>query len=291
MTAQIIDGKALARTILSDVASRVRLLPRQPGLAVILVGDAPASQIYVSTKLRRADEVGFATEIRRLPDTVPEARIIAEVEAFNQDEAIDGILVQLPLPPAVNTLRVMAAIDPAKDVDGLHALNAGLLSQGSRALIPCTPLGCLQLIKTVVPDLTGMHAVVIGSSNIVGKPMAALLLAERATVTVAHIHTRDTAFLCRGADILVSAAGKPGLVRGDWIKPRGVVIDVGINRIARADGSTVITGDVVFDEARLVAGALTPVPGGVGPMTIAGLLANTLQASEARQDQAKTIVF
>lgn len=283
MTAQIIDGKALAATVLADVVSRVRLLPRRPGLGVILVGDSAASQIYVNTKLKRAGEAGFATEIRRLPDTVPEAEIIAEVESFNRDETVDGILVQLPLPPAVNTLRVMAAIDPAKDVDGLHALNAGLLSQGSRGLIPCTPLGCLQLIKTVVPDLTGMHAVVIGSSNIVGKPMAALLLAERATVTVAHIHTRDTAFLCRGADILVSAVGKPDLVRGEWIKPRAVVIDVGINRIVRQDGSTAIVGDVRFDEACKIAGAITPVPGGVGPMTIACLLTNTLQASCARQ--------
>jgi methylenetetrahydrofolate dehydrogenase (NADP+)/methenyltetrahydrofolate cyclohydrolase len=286
MSAIIIDGKALAQQVIDGVAAGAKQLPRAPGLAVILVGEDPASGIYVRNKLRRAEEVGFVTRTRLLQDNVTEAQVLAEVQALNDDPSIDGILVQLPLPQQVNTLRVMAAIAPDKDVDGLHALNAGLLSQGSEGLVPCTPLGCLQLIKTVIPDLTGMNAVVLGSSNIVGKPMAALLLAERATVTMAHVHTRDTAFLCRGADILVSAVGKAGLVRGDWIKPRAVVIDVGINRIQRPDGSHGIVGDVAFDEAVGVAGAITPVPGGVGPMTIACLMQNTLRAAEMRQRQA-----
>ena len=206
----------------------------------------------------------------------------ARIAWLNSREDIDGILVQLPLPAQLNTLRVMAAVDPGKDVDGLHALNAGRLTQGSRALIPCTPMGCMKIIKSVIPDLTGCHAVVIGASNIVGKPMAALLLEENATVTQTHIHTRDTQFICRGADILVSAVGKPGLVRGAWIKPRAVVIDVGTSRVEQPDGSVLTKGDVDFDQAVKVAGAITPVPGGVGPMTIACLMENTLIAAKAR---------
>ncbi len=283
MSALIIDGVRIAAQVLTTVKAGAARLPRPPGLAVILVGDDPASHVYVRSKLKRAAEVGFTSRIVRLETGVGEAEVLAEIAALNADDAVDGILVQLPLPDQVNTLRVMAAIDPAKDVDGLHALNAGKVSQGSHALTPCTPLGCLQLIKSVTPDLTGMNAVVIGSSNIVGKPMAALLLAERATVTVAHIHTRDTPFLCRGADILVTAVGRPGLVRGDWIKPRATVIDVGINRLPGPDGKARIVGDVAFDEAVEVAGALTPVPGGVGPMTIARLMSNTLLAAEDRR--------
>lgn len=282
--AQIIDGKGLAQSLLDEIKENRKSLPRAPGLGVLLVGDDPASQIYVSNKLRRANDVGFLTTITRLGANTSEADVLSQIEQWNRAPHIDGILVQLPLPRHINTLRVMATIDPGKDVDGLHALNAGLLSQGSEGLIPCTPLGCLQLIKYVMPNLTGMNAVIIGSSNIVGKPMAALLLAEHATVTLAHIHTRDTAFLCRGADILVSCVGKPGLVRGDWIKPRAIVIDVGINRVVQPDGSISIKGDVAFEEARMIAGAITPVPGGVGPMTIACLMSNTFKAAKGHCD-------
>jgi methylenetetrahydrofolate dehydrogenase (NADP+) / methenyltetrahydrofolate cyclohydrolase len=282
MTAEIIDGRRIAREVLAGVAAGAKGLPRAPGLAVVIAGDDPASHIYVNSKTKRAEELGFHTEVRRLPADVSEGEVLAAVQALNARDEIDGILVQLPLPAQVNTLRIMAAVDPEKDVDGLHALNAGLLSQGGEGLIPCTPLGCLRLIKSVVGDLTGSHAVVVGNSNIVGKPVAALLLSERSTVTQTHIHTRDTQFICRGADILVSAVGKPGLVRGDWIKPRAVVIDVGTTRVEQPDGKFKTVGDVVFDEAVEVAGALTPVPGGVGPMTIACLMENTLTAYKRR---------
>jgi methylenetetrahydrofolate dehydrogenase (NADP+) / methenyltetrahydrofolate cyclohydrolase len=282
MSAEIIDGRRIAREVLARVAERAVNLPRAPGLAVVIAGDDPASHIYVNSKTKRAQELGFHTEVKRLTADVSEVEVLAAVQALNARGEIDGILVQLPLPPQVNTLRIMAAVDPEKDVDGLHALNAGLLSQGGDGLIPCTPLGCLRLIKSVVPDLTGSHAVVIGNSNIVGKPVAALLLSEHATVTQTHIHTRDTQFICRGADILVSAVGKPGLVRGDWIKPRAVVIDVGTTRVPQPDGKMKVVGDVVFDEAVEAAGAITPVPGGVGPMTIACLMENTLTAYKRR---------
>ncbi|MGC1305469.1 MAG: tetrahydrofolate dehydrogenase/cyclohydrolase catalytic domain-containing protein [Caulobacteraceae bacterium] len=283
MPAEIIDGLAHARRVLEDAAAATRALPRPPGLAVVLAGDDPASHVYVRGKAKRAREAGFNAEVVRLAAEVSETEVLAVVAALNAREDVDGILVQLPLPAQINTLRIMAAVEPAKDVDGLHALNAGLLSQGGgEGLIPCTPLGCLKLLKSVVRDLTGSHAVVIGSSNIVGKPVAALLLAERATVTQTHIHTRDTPFLCRSADIIVSAVGKPGLVRGSWIKPRAVVIDVGTTRVAQPDGKVKTVGDVAFDEAASVAGALTPVPGGVGPMTIACLMENTVRAARAR---------
>ena len=282
MTAHVIDGRALAREVVAQVEAGMAELPRAPGLAVILAGDDPASHVYVNGKVRLARDIGFAAEVILLPAATSEARVLAEIATLNARDEIDGILVQLPLPSGINTLRVMAAIDPAKDVDGLHALNAGLLSQGAEGLIPCTPSGCMKIIQSVVPDLTGSHAVVIGSSNIIGKPMAALLLEARATVTQTHIHTRDTRFVCRGADILVSAVGKPGLVRGDWIKPRALVIDVGTTRVARPEGGHRIMGDVDFDEALQVAGAITPVPGGVGPMTIACLMENTLKAARAR---------
>ncbi len=285
MTAEIIDGRRIAREVLSGVLRRCEGLDRPPGLAVVLAGDDPASHIYVKAKAKRAEELGFHADVRLLDATVSEAEVLAIVAELNRRDEIDGILVQLPLPLHVNTLRVMAAVDPDKDVDGLHAINAGLLSQGGEGLIPCTPLGCMRLIRSVVPDLVGSHAVVIGNSNIVGKPVAALLLAEHATVTQAHIHTRDTQFICRGADILVSAVGKPGLVRGDWIKPRAVVIDVGTTRVVQLDGKTKVAGDVAFDEALQVAGALTPVPGGVGPMTIACLMENTLTAHLRRTGQ------
>jgi methylenetetrahydrofolate dehydrogenase (NADP+)/methenyltetrahydrofolate cyclohydrolase len=282
MHAEVIDGRRLAREVTDAVAAEVATMSRKPGLAVIIVGDDPASHLYVRNKVRTAEKVGFKSETIRLSADTSEADVLGRVAWLNGREDIDGILVQLPLPPQLNTLRVMAAVDPAKDVDGLHALNAGRLTQGSRALIPCTPMGCLKIIKSVIPDLTGCHAVVIGASNIVGKPMAALLLEENATVTQTHIHTRDTQFICRGADILVSAVGKPGLVRGAWIKPRAVVIDVGTSRVEQPDGTILTKGDVDFDEAVKVAGAITPVPGGVGPMTIACLMENTLIAAKAR---------
>ena len=287
MTAEIIDGRALARQVVASVKAELSTLPRMPGLAVILAGDDPASQVYVNGKVKLAREIGFNAELTSLPADVSEERVLAEVAKLNARDDIDGILVQLPLPAQVNTLRVMAAVDPMKDVDGLHALNAGRMLQGNDALVPCTPLGCMKIIKSIVPDLTGSHAVVIGSSNIVGNPMAALLLEERSTVTQAHIHTRDTQFIARGADILVVAVGKPGLVRGGWIKPRAIVIDVGINRIATPEGGTRLVGDVAFDEAREVAGAITPVPGGVGPMTIACLMENTLKAARMRIQAAE----
>ncbi|MBX9643011.1 MAG: bifunctional methylenetetrahydrofolate dehydrogenase/methenyltetrahydrofolate cyclohydrolase [Novosphingobium sp.] len=282
MQAEVIDGRRLAREVTDAVAAEVAAMSRKPGLAVIIVGDDPASHLYVRNKVRTAERLGFKSETIRLPADTSEADVLGRVAWLNAREDIDGILVQLPLPPQLNTLRVMAAVDPGKDVDGLHALNAGRLTQGSHALIPCTPMGCLKIIKSVIPDLTGCHAVVIGASNIVGKPMAALLLEENATVTQTHIHTRDTQFICRGADILVSAVGKPGLVRGAWIKPRAVVIDVGTSRVEQPDGTVLTKGDVLFDEAVKVAGAITPVPGGVGPMTIACLMENTLIAAKAR---------
>lgn len=282
MRAEIIDGRKLAQEVTDAVARDTASLARKPGLAVIIVGDDPASHLYVRNKVRTAQSVGFQSETVRLPAETREADVLAQVAALNARNDIDGILVQLPLPPQINTLRVMAAVDPAKDVDGLHALNAGLLTQGNRALIPCTPMGCMKIIQSVIPDLTGAHAVVIGASNIVGKPMAALLLEANATVTQTHIHTRDTRFIARGADILVSAVGKPDLVRGDWIKPRAIVIDVGTSRVTRPDGSVVTKGDVAFNEALEVAGAITPVPGGVGPMTIACLMENTLIAARNR---------
>lgn len=282
MQAEVIDGRRLAREVTDMVAAEVATMSRKPGLAVIIVGDDPASHLYVRNKVRTAERVGFKSETIRLPADTSEAEVLGRVAWLNGREDIDGILVQLPLPPQLNTLRVMAAVDPGKDVDGLHALNAGRLTQGNHALIPCTPMGCLKIIKSVIPDLTGCHAVVIGASNIVGKPMAALLLEENATVTQTHIHTRDTQFICRGADILVSAVGKPGLVRGAWIKPRAVVIDVGTSRVEQPDGTVLTKGDVHFDEAVQVAGAITPVPGGVGPMTIACLMENTLIAAKAR---------
>lgn len=288
MLAEIVDGRALARKVVEDVRAGMAALDRAPGLAVILAGDDPASHVYVNGKVKLAREIGFNAEVVLLPADTTEERVLTEVAALNARDEIDGILVQLPLPDGINTLRVMAAVDPAKDVDGLHALNAGRLSQGSGGLIPCTPLGCMKIIRSLVPDLTGSHAVVIGSSNIVGKPMAALLLDARATVTQTHIHTRDTQFICRGADILVSAVGKPGLVRGDWIKPRAIVIDVGTTRVAKPEVGHRIVGDVVFEEAKHVAGAITPVPGGVGPMTIACLMENTLTAARARVEARRS---
>ncbi|WP_347265713.1 bifunctional methylenetetrahydrofolate dehydrogenase/methenyltetrahydrofolate cyclohydrolase FolD [Paracoccus sp. (in: a-proteobacteria)] len=281
MSATIIDGKAFSARIRTEVAGHVARLKAEagitPGLAVVLVGEDPASQVYVRNKGVQTREAGMASFEHRLPADTPEAELLALVARLNADPAVHGILVQLPLPAHVNADSVINAIAPAKDVDGFHILNVGLLGTGQKAMVPCTPLGCLMMLRDRLGDLAGLNAVVVGRSNIVGKPMAQLLLAESCTVTVAHSRSRDLAGICRGADILVAAVGRPGLIPGDWIRPGATVIDVGINRIDEG-GRTRLVGDVDFDSAVKVAGAITPVPGGVGPMTIACLLANTLTA-------------
>jgi len=277
--ARIIGGKAIAADLFSALAIRVAALPYQPGLAVILVGDDPASAVYVRSKDRAAREVGLTVRTIRLPAQVNESALLAEITALNADPAIDGILVQLPLPAHIRVGTVIAAIDPAKDVDGFHPLNVARLAAGEPGLVPCTPLGVMKLLAAANVVMEGARAVVLGRSAIVGRPMAALLLAANATVTIAHSRTRDLPGECRRADILVAAVGRPEMVRGDWIASGATVIDVGINRLP--DGRLV--GDVAFAEAAQVAGAITPVPGGVGPMTIACLMENTIAAAEARR--------
>jgi methylenetetrahydrofolate dehydrogenase (NADP+)/methenyltetrahydrofolate cyclohydrolase len=283
MTARIIDGKARAERLTAEVAqkvaARVAAGKARPGLAVVLVGENPASQVYVRNKRKMTEASGMLSVSHDLPGATSQETLLALVDRLNVDPAVHGILVQLPLPPQIESAKVIAAIDPAKDVDGFHPLNAGRLARGLPGLVPCTPLGCIILAKSVRPSLVGLDAVVIGRSNIVGKPLAQLLIGESATVTVAHSKTRELPALCRGKDLLFAAIGRPELVKGDWIKPGATVIDVGINRVAGADGKSRIVGDVAFDEARAVAGAITPVPGGVGPMTIACLLVNTLRAA------------
>jgi methylenetetrahydrofolate dehydrogenase (NADP+)/methenyltetrahydrofolate cyclohydrolase len=283
MTAQIIDGRAFAAGILAEVAAETATLAASglvPGLAVVLVGEDAASQVYVRHKGRATQEAGMASFEYRLPVDTAEAALLALVAELNDDPRVHGILVQLPLPRHIDTARVIDAIAPDKDVDGFHVINAGRLAAGLPGLVPCTPLGCLLMLKAELGDLTGLRAVVLGRSNIVGKPMAALLLRESCTVTIAHSRTRDLPEECRRADILVAAVGQPEMVRGDWIKPGATVIDVGINRVARDGGGTRLVGDVAFAEAVEVAGRITPVPGGVGPMTIACLLRNTLTAAK-----------
>ncbi|MGA9583081.1 MAG: bifunctional methylenetetrahydrofolate dehydrogenase/methenyltetrahydrofolate cyclohydrolase FolD, partial [Allosphingosinicella sp.] len=256
---------------------------RAPGLAVVRVGEDPASRVYVRSKGRATEEAGMASFEHRLPDSVSQEELLALVDQLNEDEAVDGILVQLPLPAGIDDKAVIDAIDPAKDVDGFHPINAGRLAVGEEGLVPCTPLGCLMLLKDRLGDLSGLEAVVIGRSNIVGKPMAQLLLAENCTVTLAHSRTRDLAGVVRRADIVVAAVGRPEMVRADWLKPGATVIDVGINRVEADDGGKGrLVGDVDFAGASEVAGAITPVPGGVGPMTIAVLLRNTLVAAHSR---------
>ena len=286
MTARIIDGKTIAADLRGKVTDSVHRLLRDrglvPGIAVVLVGQNPASEVYVRTKSKMVAAAGMHALDRKLPVTTSEAELLDLVATLNADPAVNGILVQLPLPPQIDSHKIIAAIDPAKDVDGFHPLNVGRLASGLPALVPCTPLGCVWLAKTVHDSLAGLEAVVIGRSNIVGKPVAQLLLAENATVTIAHSKTRDLPALCRRADLLIAAIGRPEMVRGDWIKPGATVIDVGINRVAGEGGKSRIVGDVAFAEAAAVAGALTPVPGGVGPMTIACLLLNTLRATCAQ---------
>lgn len=279
MTARVIDGKAVAAALGTQVAERVARLPFRPGLAVVLVGDQPASAVYVRNKNRSAEMAGLVAQTIRLSASASQAELLAVVARLNTDPDVDGILVQLPLPPQIAQRDVIEAIDPAKDVDGFHPLNVGRLSDGLPTLVPCTPLGVMRLLADAGIALAGARALVLGRSAIVGKPVAALLLAADATVTIAHSRTRDLAVECRRADILIAAVGKPAMVRGDWIGNGATVIDVGINRLP--DGK--LSGDVAFDEALRVAGAITPVPGGVGPMTIACLLENTVTAAERRR--------
>jgi methylenetetrahydrofolate dehydrogenase (NADP+)/methenyltetrahydrofolate cyclohydrolase len=283
MSAHIIDGKAIAAELRGKVADAVGRLSRDhgvmPGLAVVLVGNNPASESYVASKMRMTTGGGMRSFDHRLPATVSAAELLALIARLNADPAVHGILVQLPLPPQIEAQQVLAAVDPEKDVDGFHPVNAGRLSAGLPALAPCTPVGCVMLARTVRPSLQGLEAVVIGRSNIVGKPLAQLLLAENATVTVAHSRTRELASVCRRADLLFAAVGRAEMVRRDWVKPGATVIDVGINRVTDPNGKSRLVGDVAFAEVREVADAITPVPGGVGPMTIACLLANTLRAA------------
>lgn len=278
-----IDGKAFAADLRTRIAAEVANLwdkkGIKPGLAVVLVGEDPASQVYVRNKAAQTVEVGMASFEHKLPVDTSEADLLALVRKLNADPAVNGILVQLPLPAQIDSMRVLAAIDPAKDVDGFHVVNAGRLAVGLDALVPCTPLGCMMLLKHYLGSLSGLEAVVVGRSNIVGKPIAQLLLQADCTVTIAHSRTRDLPDVCRRADILVAAVGRPEMVRGAWIKPGATVIDVGINRVPREDGKTRLVGDVAFAEAQGIARFITPVPGGVGPMTIACLLQNTLTAT------------
>jgi len=283
--ANIIDGKAMAANLRADIGRRVTLLKEghsvTPGLSVVLVGEDPASEVYVRNKGKSTLEAGMNSNTYKMPVNASHDDVMAKVEELNNDPTVHGILVQLPLPDQVDSDAILNAINPDKDVDGFHTLNVGRLNSGQNAMVPCTPVGCLLMLKEVIGDLTGLQAIVVGRSNIVGKPMAALLLKEHCTVTIAHSRTRDLAAECRRADIVIAAVGRTRMVRGDWIKPGATVIDVGINRIEDASrkSGTRLVGDVDFDEAVKVAGAITPVPGGVGPMTIACLLKNTLTAA------------
>ncbi|MGD9614646.1 MAG: bifunctional methylenetetrahydrofolate dehydrogenase/methenyltetrahydrofolate cyclohydrolase FolD [Alphaproteobacteria bacterium] len=286
-TARLIDGKALAAMLRTQVAGAAAQLRERrgaaPGLAAVLVGDDPASQVYIRSKARACRDAGIASFEHRLPADCGMKALLELIAELNADERVDGILVQLPLPAGLDRSRVIAALDPAKDVDGFHPVNIGLLWSGETGLVPCTPQGVLLLLRSVRPDLSGAEAVVLGRSHIVGRPTAALLLAADCTVTIAHSRTEDAAAICRRADILVAATGRPAMIEADWVKPGAIVIDVGINRIAGADGATRLVGDVEFAAVRQVAGAITPVPGGVGPMTIACLLRNTVLAAYRRR--------
>ena len=289
MSARIIDGKAFAANLTSRIGDIVKAAmakgATQPGLAVVLVGNDAASEVYVRNKIRTTEASGMASIEHHLPVSTSQDELLTLIDTLNKDDAIDGILVQLPLPEQINADAVINAISPEKDVDGFHVVNVGRLWAGLPSLVPCTPYGSLLLLKDALGDLSGMNAVVVGRSNIVGKPMAQLLLSENCTVTIAHSRSKDLPAICREADIIVAAVGRPDMVKGDWIKPGAVVIDVGINRIEtpeRGEGKTRLTGDVDFNEAKAIASAITPVPGGVGPMTIACLLRNTLVAASRR---------
>jgi len=286
MTGRSIDGKAIAANVRADVAAAVKELPGQPALAVVLVGDDPASQVYVASKGKATIEAGMRSVEMKLPKETRQEDLIARVDALSRDPEIDGILVQLPLPKHISEPAVLAALDPLKDVDGLTEASAGKLILGKPGLRPCTPVGCVILAKTERPDLTGANVVVIGRSILVGKPAALLFLEQNATVTIAHSKTRDLKMVCRGADILVAAVGRPEMVRGDWLRPGAIVIDVGTNRVPapeKGEGKTKLVGDVNFKEAIEIAAAVSPSPGGVGPMTIACLLRNTVLAACARR--------
>ena len=283
-SATIIDGKAFAAGLRQRVAGEVSRIQSEhgftPGLTVVLVGENPASQVYVRNKAKQTAETGMRSTKEELPVETSQEDLLALIAKLNADPEVNGILVQLPLPDQIDSAAVLAAIDPAKDVDGFHVVNVGLLSTGSgKPLVPCTPLGCLMMLKDHLGDLKGAEAVIVGRSNIVGKPMAQLLLGEHCTVTLAHSRTRDLPEVCRRADILVAAVGRPEMIQGDWVKPRATVIDVGINRVDAGEGKSKLVGDVDFAAAAEVAGAITPVPGGVGPMTIACLLANSVTAA------------
>jgi methylenetetrahydrofolate dehydrogenase (NADP+)/methenyltetrahydrofolate cyclohydrolase len=283
MTATLIDGKTIAQQLRAKIATAAAELARTqgivPGLAVVLVGADPASEVYVRSKSKAVTEAGMRSFDHKLPAETSQADLLALIARLNADPSVHGILVQLPLPAQIDATLVLNSIDPDKDVDGFHPVNAGRLATGQRALVPCTPYGCVILAKTVHAQLSGMDAVVIGRSNIVGKPLAQLLLAENCTVTVAHSRTKNLPEVCRRADLLFAAVGRPEMVRGDWIKPGATVIDVGINRVPGEAGKTKLVGDVAFAEAMAVAGGVTPVPGGVGPMTIACVILNTLRAA------------
>ncbi len=287
MTATRIDGKAVAADVRASIAKAVSALPGQPSLAVVLVGDDPASQVYVRNKIRQTEEVGMTSVHHRLPETVTQQEVEALISTLNGDDSVDGILLQLPLPDGLDADAAIALIDPDKDVDGLTEVSAGRLSLGKPGLRPCTPTGCVILAKRALgDDLSGKNVVVVGRSILVGKPSALLFLAENCTVTVAHSRTKDLAAVCRGADILVPAVGRPNMVKGDWLKPGAVIIDVGINRIdapEKGEGKTRLVGDADFKDCEETAGQITPVPGGVGPMTIACLLRNTVLAACARR--------
>lgn len=287
MGTRIIDGKTIAADLRGKVRDTVHSLRRDcgvvPGIAVVLVGNDPASEVYVRNKSKAVADSGMRSFDCKLAASTSEAELLRLIEKLNADEGVSGILVQLPLPKQIDAQKIIAAIDPAKDVDGFHPVNVGRLASGLPALVPCTPMGCVILAKTVHEMLAGLEAVVIGRSNIVGKPVAQLLVSENATVTISHSKTNNLPAVCRRADLLIAAIGRPEMVRGDWIKPGATIIDVGINRVSGEGGKTRIVGDVAYAEAIQVAGAITPVPGGVGPMTIACLLLNTLRAACAQK--------
>jgi methylenetetrahydrofolate dehydrogenase (NADP+)/methenyltetrahydrofolate cyclohydrolase len=288
MGARIIDGKMISADLRGKVTDAVHRLRRDrgivSGLAVVMVGKNPASEVYVRNKSKAVTEAGMHPFDRVLPESTSEAEVLGLIAELNADKQVNGILVQLPLPQQIDPQKIIEAIDPAKDVDGFHPLNVGKLARGLPGLVPCTPLGCIMLAKTVLASLEGIEAVIVGRSNIVGKPVMQMLLAENATVTICHSKTRDLPAVCQRADLLIAAIGRPEFVRGHWLKPGATVIDVGINRVAGADGKHKIVGDVAYAEAAQVAGAITPVPGGVGPMTIACLLFNTLRATCMQND-------